>query len=187
VANGETVTGATTMRIDQGLDTGDILLQRPLSIEPHQTAAQLFPLLAQSGAGLMLETLAGLEAGTIQPVRQDDAAASLAPILQREDALVDFARSAREIYNRWRGFQPWPGAYTYFRGRKLTLHRLLPAGVANVAPGGLVVEGDRLYVGAGWTTRLELLEVQVEGKKRLPVADFLRGSAPHPGESFGMS
>ena len=95
VANGETVTGATTMRIDQGLDTGDMLLQRSLSIEPDQTAEQLFPLLAESGAGLMRETLEGLEAGTIHPIPQDNAGASLAPILQREDALVDFTRLCR--------------------------------------------------------------------------------------------
>jgi methionyl-tRNA formyltransferase len=187
VANGETVTGATTMRLDQGLDTGDILLQRSLAIEPDQTAEQLFRVLAESGASLMLDTLRGLDAGTIHPVPQDDAGASLAPILQREDALVDFARSAREIYNRWRGFQPWPGAYTFFRGKKLTLHRVLPAGAADIPAGELIVDGDRLFVAAGLGTRLELLEVQVEGKKRMPVADFLRGAAPHPHESLGTS
>jgi methionyl-tRNA formyltransferase len=187
VANGETVTGATTMRLDQGLDTGDILLQRSLAIEPDQTAEQLFRVLAESGASLMLDTLRGLDAGTIHPVPQDDAGASLAPILQREDALVDFARSAREIYNRWRGFQPWPGAYTFFRGKKLTLHRVLPAGAVDIPAGELIVDGDRLFVAAGLGTRLELLEVQVEGKKRMPVADFLRGAAPHPHESLGMS
>jgi methionyl-tRNA formyltransferase len=128
IANGERVTGATTMRLDQGLDTGDILLQRWLPIEPDQTAEQVFPVLAASGAGLMLETLGGLEAGTIQPIPQDNAGASLAPILERENALMDFARSAGEIYNRWRGFQPWPGAYTFFRGKKLTVHRLHPTG-----------------------------------------------------------
>src|SRR5271155_4218335 len=149
VANGETVTGATTMRIDQGLDTGDILLQRPLAIEPDQTAEQLFPLLAQSGASLMLETLQGLEADTIHPVAQDNAAASLAPILEREDALVDFSRSAGEIYNRWRGFQPWPGAYTFFRGKKITLHRLLPAGSTQGSPGEVSVERERMLVTAG--------------------------------------
>ena len=187
VANGETVTGATTMRIDQGLDTGDILLQSTLAIEPEQTAEQLFPLLAESGASLMLETLQGLEAGTIHPIPQDPAGASLAPILEREDALVDFTRSAQEIYNRWRGFQPWPGAYTYFRGKKLTLHRMLPAGTTGIPAAELMVEGDRLFVAAGSGTRLELLEVQVEGKKRMPVADFLHGAAPHPHESLGMS
>jgi methionyl-tRNA formyltransferase len=186
VANGETMTGATTMRLDQGLDTGDILLQRTLAIEPDQTAEQLFPLLARSGASLMLETLDGLETGVIQPVPQDNAGATLAPILEREDALVDFTRSAREIYNRWRGFQPWPGAYTVFRGKKLTLHRMAPAGDTGILAGELMVEGDRLFVAAGSGTLLELLEVQVEGKKRMPVADFLHGAAPHPHESFGV-
>jgi methionyl-tRNA formyltransferase len=185
VASGESVTGATTMRIDQGLDTGDILLQRSLPIEPDQTSEELFPLLAKSGAELMLETLRGLEAGSIHPAPQDDAGASLAPILVREDALVDFARSAGEIYNRWRGFQPWPGAYTWFRGKKLTLHRLKPAGSMDASPGELMVEGDRLFAAAGSATRLELLEIQLEGKKRMPVADFLRGTTPRPHERLG--
>jgi methionyl-tRNA formyltransferase len=185
VANGETVTGATTMRIDQGLDTGDMLLQRSLPIEPDQTAEQLFPLLAESGASLMRETLEGLAAGTIQPIPQDNAKASLAPILEREDALVDFTRSAAGIYNRWRGFQPWPGAYTVFRGKKLTLHRLVPAGSTPAAPGETLVEGNRLFVAAGSSTRLELLEVQMEGKKRLAVADFLRGASIQSHERLG--
>ena len=185
VANGEVVTGATTMRLDQGLDTGDILLQRVLPIEPGQTAEELFPVLAKSGAGLMLETLEGLEAGSIQPIPQDHTRASLAPILKREDALVDFARPAGDIYNRWRGFQPWPGAYTFFRGRKLTLHRLLPAGSIAAPQGEMVLEGDRLFVAAGSATSLELLEVQLEGKKRMPVADFLRGTVPRPHERLG--
>jgi methionyl-tRNA formyltransferase len=187
VANGDTVTGATTMRLDQGLDTGDILLQRTVAIEPDQTAEQLFRVLAESGASLMLETLQGLEEGTIHPVPQDHAAASLAPILEREDALVDFTRSAREIYNRWRGFQPWPGAYTFFRGKKLTLHRMAPAGTTSIPAGELIADGNRLFVAAAAGTLLELLEVQVEGKKRMPVADFLRGAAPHVHESPGMS
>jgi methionyl-tRNA formyltransferase len=177
VANGETVTGATTMRLDPGLDTGDILLQRELPIEPDQTAEDLFPLLAHSGATLMLETLEGLTAGRIQPIPQDHAQATLAPILEREDARVDFTRPAWEIYNRWRGFQPWPGAYTFFRGRKLTLHRLRPAGATQLPPGEFHVEGDRLFAAAGSSTQLELLEVQLEGKKRMLVADFLRGAS----------
>jgi methionyl-tRNA formyltransferase len=185
VAHGESVTGATTMRLDPGLDTGDILLQRALPIRPDQTAEELFPVLAKSGAGLMLETLEGLEAGSIQPIPQDNAGASLAPILKREDALVDFARSAAEIYNRWRGFQPWPGAYTFFRGKKLTLHRLRPAGSIAGSHGELVMEGDRLFVAAGSATGLELLEVQLEGKKRMPVADFLHGTVPRPHERLG--
>jgi methionyl-tRNA formyltransferase len=185
IANGEKVTGATTMRLDQGLDTGNILLQRSLPIEPNQTAEQLFPVLAAGGAGLMLETLAALEAGTVQPTPQDNAAASLAPILEREDALIDFARPAGEIYNRWRGFQPWPGAYTFFRGKKLTVHRLHLSGSTAAPPGELAAEGNRLFVAAGSGTQLELLEIQLEGKKRMPVADFLHGSAPRQHERLG--
>ena len=189
VANGETVTGATTMRIDQGLDTGDILLQTALSIEPDQTAEQLFPVLAASGAVLMRQTLQSLEAGALQPIPQDHAAATLAPILQREDALVDFARPASEIYNRWRGFQPWPGAYAFFRGKKITLHHLIPAlSITHSSPAGeLLVQQGRLYVAAGSSTWLELLQVQMEGKKQLPVNEFLRGSLPHPHERLASS
>src|SRR5271170_5290349 len=102
VAQGETVTGATTMRIDQGLDTGDMLLQRSLPIAPDQTAEDIFPLLAEMGAPLMVETLERLEAGTVTAKKQDDALSTLAPILKREDGLVDFARPAMHIYNRWR-------------------------------------------------------------------------------------
>jgi methionyl-tRNA formyltransferase len=136
----------------------------------------------------MIETLEGLEAGSIKPIRQDEAAASVAPILQREDALVDFNRTANEIYNRWRGFQPWPGAYTFFRGRKLSLHRLVPAVpmAAQSHPGELAVDRDRLFVAAGANTWLELLEIQLEGKKRMPVGDFLRGTAPHKHELLGV-
>jgi methionyl-tRNA formyltransferase len=185
IARGETMTGATTMHLDPGLDTGDILLQRTLPIGPDQTSQDLFPLLATSGAELMLETLAGLEAGSIVPKRQDSEQASLAPILDREDARVDFALTAGEIYNRWRGFQPWPGAYTFLRGRKLTLHHLRPAASVPGAPGELVLQAGRLFVAAGTGTALELLEVQFEGKKRMPVAEFLRGTAPRPHERLG--
>ena len=182
VANGEPTTGTTTMRLDEGLDTGDILLQRELAIAPDQTAEDLFPLLAESGASLMIDTLAGLEANSIRPIRQDDSAASLAPILKREDARIDFTRSANEIYNRWRGFQPWPGAYTYFRGKKLTVHRLMPLDglPAHTSPGAISVEGGRMFAAAGDGSWLELIEVQLEGRKRLMVAEFLRGANSSP-------
>lgn len=189
VANGEASTGTTTMRLDEGLDTGAILLKRELVIAPDQTSEDLFPLLAESGADLMVETLRGLEAGSIVPIPQDESLASFAPILTREDARVDFESSATVIYNRWRGFQPWPGAYTFFRGKKLTLHRLSVAeGIAPsaAAPGTIQVDGQRMFVAAGQATWIELLEIQVEGKKRLPVSEFLRGTAPHPEERLGL-
>src|ERR1700761_7209138 len=156
IAHGEKVTGATTMRLDQGLDTGDILLQRSLPILPDQTAEELFPVVTADGAVLMLETLAGLEAGTVRPQAQDSAAGSLAPILEGEDGLIDFGRGAVEIYNRWRGFQTWPGAYSYFRGKKMTVHRMRPSGWSSAPPGELAVEKERLFVAAGSGTPLEL-------------------------------
>ena len=117
IANGESVTGNTTMRIDAGLDTGDILLQQELPIASDDTSETLAPKLAAAGADLMIETLRGLQAGTIHPRPQDSAQASLAPILKKEDGQLDFSRTAAEIYNRLRAFQPWPGAHTKFRGK----------------------------------------------------------------------
>jgi methionyl-tRNA formyltransferase len=187
VANGEAVTGATTMRIDEGLDTGDMLLQRVLPIAPDQTAEDIFPLLAEMGAPLMAETLDGLKAGTITPKRQDNAQATLAPILKREDGQIDFARPAMEIYNRWRGFQPWPGAYTHFRDKKLVLHRMIPMesrGEESV-PGDVRVERNRLFVDCGGGSRIEVFEVQPEGKKRMTVADYLHGYHLKNGDRLG--
>jgi methionyl-tRNA formyltransferase len=187
VANGEPVTGATTMRIDEGLDTGDMLLQRELVIAPDQTSEDIFPLLAAMGAPLMAETLEGLEAGTITPKKQDDTQATLAPILKREDGQVDFTRPAMEIYNRWRGFQPWPGAYTSFRGKKLVLHQLMPMELRGEEskPAQVLVEHNRLFVDCGSSSRLEIFEVQPEGKKRMPAADFLHGYQLKTGARLG--
>jgi methionyl-tRNA formyltransferase len=184
LANGETQTGVTTMRIDAGLDTGDILLQKEISIAPSDTAETLAPRLAAVGADLMVETLRGLQARTIHPRPQDHAKATMAPILKKEDGQIDFRRPAAEILNRLRGFQPWPGAFTTFRGKNLhvwnaaSLQRALPMGQ-------LLVEADRLFVGCGAGTGLELLEVQPEGKKRMPARDFVHGYRPSTGERLG--
>jgi methionyl-tRNA formyltransferase len=184
IANGETVTGVTTMRLDAGLDTGDILLQRELPIQPEDTAETLAPRLAQMGAELMVETLRGLQAGGIPPRPQDHEQATLAPILKKEDGLIDFSRPASEIFHRLRGFQPWPGAYTKFRGKQLQILRARPAG--DKAPlGELLVSGDRLLAGCGRNTSLELLEVQLEGKKRSAARDFIHGYRLKSGEKLG--
>src|SRR3989475_8320738 len=119
IASGETVTGVTTMRIDAGLDTGDILLQQEIPIGQKDTAVTIAPQMASMGAELMSDTLQGLRAGTVHSTPQDNSKASLAPILKKEDGEIDFHRSAVEIYDRLRGFQPWPGAYTNFRGKNL--------------------------------------------------------------------
>ena len=186
IANGESVTGVTTMRIDEGLDTGDILLQCELSISEDDTAETLAPKLAAIGADLLIETLRGLQAGTIHPQRQDNAQATLAPILKKEDGRIDFSRSAREIYNRFRAFQPWPGAFTTFRLRGLNIRAMRPAAVQiaqeQAPPARLLVRGDRLFVGCENNSAVELLELQPEGKKRMSARDFIHGYRPKTGE-----
>ena len=185
IANGETVTGNTTMRIDAGLDTGDILLQRELVIDPIDTSQTLAPKLAAAGAELMIETLVALQAGEICPQKQDNSHATLAPILKKEDGEVDFSRNATEIFNRFRGFQPWPGAYTKFRGKNLQILNAKPA-PDKVPPAELKLTADRLLAGCGQNTSLELLEIQVEGKKRTAARDFIHGYRPKEGEKLGI-
>ena len=187
IASGELLTGVTTMRIDAGLDTGDILLQREVPIASDDTAETLAPGLAAIGADLMAETLRGLESGSIYPAPQDHARATLAPILKKEDGRIEFARTATEIFNRMRGFQPWPGAYTLFKGKTLQVHRVHPAeNAGTLAPGEIAAEGTRLLVGCGQATALELLELQVEGKRRMSAADFINGYRPARGEKLGQ-
>lgn len=184
IACGETVTGVTTMRIDAGLDTGDILQQREIPITAADTAETLAPRLAEIGADLMVQTLPALAAGTIQPSPQDHSRATLAPILKREDGLIDFQRPAPAIVNRLRGFQPWPGAFTTFRGRQL--HVWAAKAASGTAPAGEIkLEGDRFLVGCGQNTTLELLAVQPEGKKRMAARDFVHGYRPKPSERLG--
>ena len=182
VANGETHTGVTTMVLEAGLDTGPMLLAQVVPIGVEETSEDVFEGLAVVGAELMVKTLKGLEDGTVEPVAQDHGLATLAPILQREDGLVDFNRTAKEIYDRWRGFQPWPGAYTSLRGKKLILSRLRVADGMEGDVGTVVVDGGRMLVVCGQRTGIELVEVQMEGKKRMTAAEFLRGYQVKTGE-----
>jgi methionyl-tRNA formyltransferase len=184
IARGESVSGVTTMRIDSGLDTGNILLQKEVLIDPQDNAESLAPRLAAIGADLMIETLRGLQAGQLQPRPQDHSKATLAPVLKKEDGRIDFHRTAHEIYNRLRGFQPWPGAFTAFRGKNLQVWAAKPS-QSETAPRELVVQGERLLVGSGEDTALELLELQPEGKKRMPARDFVHGYHPATGEKLG--
>lgn len=187
VAEGETVTGNTTMLLEEGLDTGPILLQEELAIAPDQTAADLFDVLSVSGAPLVVRTLAGLDAGTIMPRPQDHARATLAPILTRDEGRMDFsARTAKQLSDRWRGFQPWPGAFTSLNGKKLIVHRLAVAARSAAAqPGSVLVDNGRMLVACAQSTWLELIEVQLEGKKRMPAADFLHGFQIRTGAQLG--
>jgi methionyl-tRNA formyltransferase len=186
IANGETVTGVTTMRIDAGLDTGDILLQRELPIGSDDTAETLAPRLATVGADLVIDTLRGLQSGSIQPRAQDNSESTLAPILKKEDGLVDFSRSAAEIFNRLRGFQPWPGAYTRFRGKNLQILKAQPI-PGSLPPGEISTSDNRVRVGCGRVSCLELLELQIEGKKRTSARDFVHGYRPQTGEKLGST
>jgi methionyl-tRNA formyltransferase len=205
IINGETWTGITTMQIDAGLDTGDMLLKQQTQILPDETAIELGERLAEMGANLLIETLDGLAQGKIVPEKQDPAKATYAPILKKEDGVIDWSQPALAIHNRVRGLQPWPGAYTTFRGR--TLHiwksRALvgqagdlnlgavvwpppvtpeprPNGAAVKAwpppalPPGRIQMTEPLVVSCG-SGALHLLEVQLEGRKRMAAADFARG------------
>jgi len=190
VANGDAVTGNTTMLLEEGLDTGPVLLQQTLEIGPDQTSVDLFELLARSGAPLVVETLAGLADGTIQPQPQNHDGATFAPLLDREDGRMDFAgRAAHELYNRWRGFQPWPGAFTTLDGKKLIVHRLAVAEsqIGPVEPGQIRIENQRIFAACAGNTWLEFLELQLEGKKRLPAAEFLRGNHLVAGTRLGSA
>jgi methionyl-tRNA formyltransferase len=191
IANGESITGVTTMRIDAGLDTGDILMQREISIGPEDTAETLGPKLASIGADLMVETLRELESGQVRPTPQDHSQATLAPILKKEDGRMDFARTANDLLNRLRGFQPWPGAFTIFRGKTLQVHRAQPLQHAvQLTPGEIAVEGTRLFVGCGKDkdadTTLELIEIQLEGKRRMTAQEFINGYRPKSGDHLGQ-
>ena len=193
IANGESVTGVTTMRIDAGLDTGDILMQREISIAAEDTAETLGPKLASIGADLMVETLRGLDNGQVHPTPQDHSLATLAPILKKEDGRMDFARTAKDLFNRLRGFQPWPGAFTTFKGKTLQVYRAQPLQHAlKLTPGEVAAEGMRLFVGCGRNKdkdadmALELIEVQLEGKRRMSAQEFINGYRPQSGQLLGQ-
>ncbi len=185
IVRGETTTGVTTMKIDAGLDTGDMLLREEVAIAPEDDAVSLGAKLAQIGAPLLSRTLAGLERGEITPVPQDHSQHSLAPILRKEDGLANWSLSAREVHNRVRGLAPWPGVYSPYRGSVLRVEKsAVDESPASDAPGTLIVEDKRLFVACG-RGRLELLEVRREGRRKLSTKDFLIGERLQPGERLG--
>jgi methionyl-tRNA formyltransferase len=186
VASGEVVTGVTTMRLDAGLDTGDMLLAQVVPIGQEETAADVYGTLAPVGAELMVKTLCQLAEGRLVPQIQDHAMATLAPILKREDGWIDFSRTAKEILDRWRGFQPWPGAHTILRGKKLIVHKMRLVRGGDCEAGMVRVEGDSMLVGCGAESVLCLDEVQMEGKKRMGADEFLRGYQVRSGERLGL-
>ena len=186
IASGETVTGVTTMRINAGMDTGDMLLKAETPISVSDTALILGERLAALGADLLVETLAGLEKNTIQAMPQDHALATHAPVLKKEDGRVDFNRNAADISCRLRGFTPWPGATTSFRGtpwKILAAHAVVEP--LPLEPGAIQANGKRLLISCGGSTVLEVVELQQEGRKRISADAFLNGQQPVAGERFG--
>ena len=185
IASGETVTGNTTMRIDAGMDTGEMLLQEELRIGAAETAPELAGRLAEMGAALMAKTLRGLAAGELVGKAQDHVGASMAPMLKREDGRIEWGRTATEIFNRMRGFAPWPGAYTEFRGQMCHL-RGKPCGEGALGePGKILVEKDGVSVVCGGGSRLEITHVKQEGRKEIAAGEFARGARVENGERFG--
>jgi methionyl-tRNA formyltransferase len=196
IVSGETRTGVTTMRIDAGMDTGEMLLQREIEIGGKETAPALAGRLSEAGAPLMVETLRGLAAGTIVPRAQNHAEAGYAPMLKKEDGRIDWKRPATEIYNRMRGFAPWPGAYTTFRGQSCHVWGEpaskregagSPRDRDEAAPGTLVSEKNELFVWCGDATVLSVSAVKLEGRKPVKAGDFANGARLKSGERFGDS
>jgi len=187
IATGETETGVTTMMIDEGLDTGPILLQRATNILPEETAAQLEPRLARLGAHLLLETVEGLESGVLRPTPQDESRATLAPLLKKEDGRIDWSRPATVIARRVRGFNPWPGAFTVHAGRGL---KVLSARESSEDIAGLPgtvgrISAEGLLVVCGEGSHLLLTEVQPESRRAMPAAAFAAGARLRPGDRLG--
>jgi methionyl-tRNA formyltransferase len=172
IARGDTSTGVTTMRINEGLDTGDMLLKWETAIGPEENAVELGRRLAVAGADLLVRTLGELTA--IQSEPQDDSQATHAPILKKEDGKIDWRLSAHEILNRIRGFEPWPGVYGFLRGQRLQIW-IAAVGDQQLLPGVLRAVNRKLYAGCGRGESIELREVQLEGKKRMPASAFMNG------------
>jgi methionyl-tRNA formyltransferase len=188
IVNGEKETGVTTMKIVEELDAGPILLQRSTEIQEHETASELLTRLAEIGAELLSETFMGFD--TIQSRPQRDEEATPAPILTREDGLIDWSTDAFAIEQRVRGFQPWPNAHTSFRAHRLIVWKATPEWIEQLVfkPGQIIeARGDRLVVACGEATALRVSELQIEGGRRLSARDFLNGMHLKVGELLGSA
>jgi methionyl-tRNA formyltransferase len=186
IVNGEKRTGVTTMRMDAGLDTGPILLQRETEIGDTETAVELMRRLAELGADMLSETLRRYD--ELTPQTQDESEATLAPIMKKEDGLISWMLDAREIASRVRGFQPFPSAFTYYGGKRLTIWGAEPVEAEHRLhhPGEIIaVSGGDLLIFCGGDSILRIKELQLEGKKRMSVRDFINGVRPKPGEILG--
>lgn len=186
IVHGEKTTGVTTMRMDAGLDTGPILLQKATDIGDAETAVGLMQRLSSLGAELLSETLSNI--ASLVPTPQNELDATFAPIMKKEDGLISWMLDAREISDRVRGFQPFPTAFTYFQGKKLTLWKTAPVETSHtlMRPGEIILaRGDELRVFCGGDSVLGIEELQLEGKRRMTARDFINGVRPSAGEILG--
>ena len=186
IASGETLTGLTTMQIDAGMDTGPILLQQEMEIGQGETAPELLSRMAEAGAPMVVETLRRLERGELCAREQAGSKASMAPLLKKEDGRIDWSWSAQKIYNRMRGFAPWPGAYTSFRGQTCQVRGRPAVGAPGPMsePGTLVTAGGELIVACGEGSWLRVEAVQMEGRKQVGAREFVNGARIVAGEQF---
>ncbi|UCD72253.1 MAG: methionyl-tRNA formyltransferase [Syntrophobacterales bacterium] len=186
IVNGEGRTGITIMKMDEGMDTGEILLAQEVEIESDDTAQSLHDRLAQVGAGLIIKAMDQLERGSLRPIPQDHREATYAPLLKKEDGLIDWNQDARDIFNRIRGFNPWPGAFTYLKGLRLKIFsgKIINEEIGE-RPGKVVQSGSEgIKVTAGKGSLL-IKEVQLEGRKRMSIREFLIGNEIPPGTQMG--
>ncbi len=188
LVRGETVTGVTTMRLVERMDAGAILLQAEASVAPEETTASLESKLIPLGTRLLLETIRGLKEGRLVDTPQEEAGATYAPILKKDDGRIDWQLPAKEIECRVRAFVPWPSAYTHWKGHWLKIHR---AGViqreAGASPGEIIRADDGGFWVATGDGVLDLQEVQQENRKRMPAPDFVRGARIKAGEKLGWN
>ncbi len=186
IVNGETETGVTTMLIDEGLDTGPLLLSRATAIGEDETAAELEPRLSRLGAELLVETVRGLEQGTVTPRPQDHRQATSAPLIRKEDGRLDWSQPATVLARRIRGFHPWPGTAARYQGREVKVLKARPDGEGpDVLPGTVIaVDRDGVTVACGGATRLRLLEVQPESRRSMGASAFAAGARLGPGGRF---
>jgi methionyl-tRNA formyltransferase len=187
IANGETITGLTTMQIDAGMDSGPTLLRREVEIGPDETAPELAARMSALGAELLAESLLQFDRAEISLVPQEKKNASYAPILKKEDGRIDWTWPAQKIYNRMRGFTPWPGSYSKFRGQTCQIGgypQTIDSAGAEIAPGEIVVSSKEIFVACGEGTRLRLDSIQVEGRKKTSAREFANGARFGPAERF---
>ena len=185
ITRGEVITGITIMRMDEGMDTGDILLTREIPIDYVDTGETLTGKLACAGAELLLEAIARLKKEDLHPVRQDDSLATYAPILKKEDGRIDWGKPAGEIRNRIRGMLPWPGAFTFLNGKLVKIYNAAVVADGGGEPGEVIDSPKgvlRVMTGKG---ALDILELQTEGGKRLGSREFLSGKRVEPGAFLG--